>query len=184
MMSFVSYLGIFGSSGTIWKEQRTFALSSLRKFGFGKKSHESKIIEEVEVFLQILEDSKNEPIDITDAIQLCVSNVICSIALGKHFEHNDPDFVVLIELVRTTMKTINDAAMSEVFPFVKYIPGDRFNRKTMLDGVQHLLDLMADIVDEHKKTYDENNIRDFVDCYIKELATSNSETFTGDCKSY
>ena len=38
---------------------------------------------------------------------------------------------------------------------------------------------VAKIVNEHKETYDENNLRDFTDAYIKQIKTSGDPGFTG-----
>jgi hypothetical protein len=54
MFFFILYIGIVSSSGIEWKHQRTFALSKLRDFGFGKRSFESSIMEEIKIFLDLL----------------------------------------------------------------------------------------------------------------------------------
>lgn len=41
-------LGIITTEGPIWKEQRRFALTNLRDLGFGRKSLDSSMIEEVD----------------------------------------------------------------------------------------------------------------------------------------
>ena len=39
---------------------------------------------------------------------------------------------------------------------------------------------MRDIVKQHVETYDEENMRDFVDVYLKEMAGSKDKSFTGN----
>ena len=174
--------GIVCSSGEVWKAQRTFALKSLRSFGFGKKSHESKILDEVAVFLNILDETKGNSFSMTDIIHRCISNVICSIALGKHYEHNDPEFKQLLDMFQANLRVVHVASLTEVFPFLRLIPGDVFKRKKLLDNVQCFKNVMATYVTEHKRTFDENNLRDFIDCYIKELqhGQNQSHHFTGN----
>ena len=67
-------------------------MTSLRRFGFGKNSFESKIMKEVEIFVDLLSEPNGQPIDINVTINTSISNIICSIVLGKHFEHSNPDF--------------------------------------------------------------------------------------------
>ena len=46
--------GIAGSSGSLWKEHRTFAHSTLRDFGFGRLSMEGRITREIEVLVEAI----------------------------------------------------------------------------------------------------------------------------------
>ncbi|KAJ4434999.1 hypothetical protein ANN_23571 [Periplaneta americana] len=56
--SFGKKLGIFFSDGPFWVEQRRFTLRHLRDFGFGKKSMEGFILDEVEDILLHMKDLK------------------------------------------------------------------------------------------------------------------------------
>jgi len=38
---------------------------------------------------------------------------------------------------------------------------------------------VKEIVEEHKETFDENNMRDFIDVYLKEIKEGNDPDFNG-----
>ena len=118
----------------------------------------------------------------TDIIPTCISNVICSIALGKQYEHNDPEFKQLLEMFQANLKIIDLASLTVVFPFLKFIPGDLFKTKLLHNNIKCFKNMMATYVTEHKRTFDENNLRDFIDCYIKELQNEKNKSinFTGN----
>lgn len=91
-LHFVS--GLLWSSGSMWKEQRTFALTTMRKLGFGKRCLQGQIMEEVDCLMEELEKYGNKPFDIQNILNTSVSNVICSLLFGKRFDGNNVrDFI-------------------------------------------------------------------------------------------
>ena len=48
----------------------------------------------------------------------------------------------------------------------------------MTQVVEETYALMRDIVKQHKETFDEDNLRDFVDVYLKEMRTTPDASFT------
>ncbi|KAJ8298464.1 hypothetical protein KUTeg_024995 [Tegillarca granosa] len=119
-----NYRGIAFSSGNIWKEHRTFALTKLRSFGFGKRSIETNISEEVEVLLQFFDDQKGNAFDIYDIVK-------------------------------------RNSKMLENF--------------------------VEEVIKEHKETFEENNIRDYIDAFLVERSRrlgDDENTFTGRSSNF
>ena len=71
-------LGIVFNNGQAWKEQRRFALRSMRDFGMGKLSMEGRIQDEAEQFVDELKKQSGQKLDMQYLITNAVSNVICT----------------------------------------------------------------------------------------------------------
>ena len=186
---FTFSIGLVSTSGHLWKQQRTFTLNALRHFGFGKRSIESKIVEEAGFFVEVLEKNKGLPVCNEDSIREAISNVTCSIVFGKRFSYDDKTFLTLIQ-------NIEDILSNPFVPIVNWIPFlhnfsdlffDVFGTRKCITEVKELKDHFAKIIQVHKETLDENDARDFIDAYLiewqKHTQEEDNTQFTGKYKT-
>lgn len=158
-------VGLLSSSGTHWKQTRTFTITALREFGFGKKSLEGRIREEVEVFLDVISDYGG-PFDVSYDVHVSISNIICSIVFGRRFERNDKDFRWLLDQI--DLKKSSPTSLVTTFPVLRFLPGDPFGIKSFFKKFQDVLDYFRSSVEKHRHTFDPNSPRDFIDAFIQE----------------
>ena len=130
-------LGIGGTSGRIWKEQRKTSLEILRKLGMGKNFLADKIQEEVAHYIQAIEDLEGAPVDLFKLTQVSMSNNICSIIFGQRFEYDDSDFRGYLNAVDQIFKILTGRSRSN-FRF-GYCFDSPFSSKVAVSG-HHLCD--------------------------------------------
>ena len=116
--------GIVTTDGVPWKEQRRFTLSTLRDFGMGKSSLESKIHEEIEYLTMEMKKKVTSPFDTTFSLNSAISNIICSITFGQRFEYHDEAFLEKIDILNSLVKNGHRMRITERMPGLKYLPGD------------------------------------------------------------
>ena len=63
-----------------------------------KRSFESRIVEELEIFLDSITSNNGNPIDLTDYISMSISNNIMSIVVGRKYDYDDPRFKYYVEM--------------------------------------------------------------------------------------
>ncbi|KAK3797172.1 hypothetical protein RRG08_015147 [Elysia crispata] len=162
--------GIVGTSGSLWKENRTVVLSILRQFGMGKNVMAEKIEEEVHAYLDEVEKMDGKPADLKDLTGRAVSNVICSCVLGKRFDYNDAFYRKFLKMFDDTIEGSSAGTLHLWFPQVKYLPGDFFKAKLLLknDAVfdTFIEEMIQNVDDEDAEGINKNSI---VAHYLKEM---------------
>ena len=159
-------------------------MTTLRNFGFGKRCLENQIREEVELFLNDISSTSGKPFDIQDLLMVSISNVICSLAFGRHYDHDDERLHKLLAMINAEFAT--SGGLMNIVPALRHIPGDPFGAKIRIERMQKVLNFLREIVDEHRNTFDEENIRDYIDAFLaeqKRQADITDSTFTGICFS-
>ncbi|XP_048253650.1 cytochrome P450 2U1-like [Haliotis rufescens] len=162
--------GVSGTSGELWREQRRFALNTLREFGAGRNIMENKIHEEVSQFLEAFEAERGQGFDCKRLVNNAVSNVVCSTMFGKRFEYTDPLYVTFLKAIDDIFADLGAAAVSNVLPIVRFLPGDLFKFKKTMRNMDTITTLLIDpMIKEHLQNHDDDNVDDFIHAYIKEM---------------
>jgi len=166
------HLGIIWSNGERWKTIRRFTMQTLRDMGVGKTTIEERILEEVKFVMQYLESSEGNPTCLRRKMSVATSNIIHSVVFGFRYSFEDEKFQKLLDHIDALFSTNTLLSMEGFLPWLRYFKG-RVNRKIE----QHRKELeryIGEQIEEHRRSFDENNIRDFIDLYIASESGANS----------
>uniref|UniRef100_A0A673AJ53 Uncharacterized protein n=1 Tax=Sphaeramia orbicularis TaxID=375764 RepID=A0A673AJ53_9TELE len=158
-------LGVILSNGHMWKQQRRFALSTLKYFGFGKKSLEPMILEEFTYVAKEISKPFNPHLIVNNT----VANIICLLVFGHRFEYGDEQFKKMMKLFEQSIQ-IQVSVLAELynaFPqLMRCLPGPHQKFKRINE---ELKDFVRTEVKDHKQKWDPSDLRDFIDYYLNEI---------------
>ncbi|XP_056089950.1 cytochrome P450 2B4-like isoform X1 [Rhinichthys klamathensis goyatoka] len=164
---------IMATYGHTWRQQRRFALHTLRDFGLGKKSVEERVTEESSYLLSEMLKSEGKPFDPQHAIQNAVSNIICSIVFGDRFDYDNKRFAYLLEILKENINN-SGSLVGQVFnllPIIKHFPGPH---QKIYQNAEELKAFFRESVKAHRETLDPDSPRDFIDAYLLEIEKQKS----------
>ncbi|XP_052572809.1 cytochrome P450 2J4-like isoform X2 [Peromyscus californicus insignis] len=170
--------GLFMSSGQTWKEQRRFTLMTLKNFGLGKKSLEQRIQEEALHLADAIGEEEGQPFDPHFKITNGVSNIISSFTFGKRFEYDNGQFQELLRLLNqaTYLEASMMSVLYNVFPSImKHLPG---SHQTVFRNWEKLKLFVSHMMDSHRKDWNPEEPRDFIDAFFTEMAKHPNKTTT------
>ncbi|CAG9835981.1 unnamed protein product [Diabrotica balteata] len=175
--------GVVGTDGDLWKIQRHFVVTHLKSLGFGFKSMDTMVREELADIMTILKQHKNEELKIVPIISVSVLNVLWKSLTGLRLERNDPSLINLLELLDRRALAFNMAGgVLNTFPWLRYIAPEKSGYNVIVQLNKELKTLLMGTINEHYKTWKEGRDDDLIYSFISEMKRNNGKptTFTED----
>ena len=151
----------------------------MQAFQLGTTAGQQPILQEANKLIKYLRKEGSEAFDPGTVLQLATANVICSFVCGHQFDYNDLHITKLIEYMRAAVTSISYRSIGLFFPKISKAP--IVGVQAFFDCVDLLKEQQRANINDHLKTLDRNNPRDFIDHYLIEMEKNGqADGFTMD----
>ncbi|XP_067839176.1 cytochrome P450 1D1 isoform X2 [Heptranchias perlo] len=167
--------------GEGWKLHKKIAKSALRTFSQTEAQNstylcllEERVCTEVTELIKVLLNlaEKEVGFDPVGPITSAVANVICGLCFGKRYDHNDEEFLSMVQANHKIMRTFASGNIADFLPFFRYLPSPS------LKFADKLNKFMINSIEEHYTSFDQNCVRDITDVFIALCENKNLEQKT------
>ncbi|XP_022093339.1 cytochrome P450 2J6-like isoform X2 [Acanthaster planci] len=165
--------GVAFSSGEAWKTQRRIAMTFMRDFGLNRTDFEDQVAVEAGHLLTEVAKHEGRPFSPYVLMANAVSNVICKVVFGTRYDYDDPQFKRLLGAIYRNIQLIGGVTGAlQVLPgahvFARFLPPVRETG----ENLKLICEFTRDVLEEHKKDFDPEHPRDFIDVYLREMEAS------------
>ena len=95
----------------------------------------------------------------------------------QRYELTDPRALNIVKLITESIQ-VEHLRFLFALPPLRFIFPEQTGWNKQKEVIEETSALMRDIITQHKETFDEENLRDFVDVYLKEMRRSPDVSFT------
>ncbi|KAK3870138.1 hypothetical protein Pcinc_024594 [Petrolisthes cinctipes] len=167
-------LGLVQSNGEHWHNNRRFTLRQLRDLGMGKSKLVSAVQSQSSLLVQEFKKQAGRPAPIPNTLSLAIINVIWHMVSGKEFSLTDPKITQFCQLLNEALERLNLVIVPDYLPWLysvlpNKVIGRVFGIDRTSDTRNKLYKYFIDNIEEHQRTLDPNNPRDFIDGYLMEM---------------
>jgi len=105
-----------------FRNHHKLCMSILKRFGFGQRVMETRILMEVEEMLNKVREQQGRAFDVKQLTTSCVANVIMNMVYGRRFDHSDPTFQQCISVMDEVTARYLTLMVIDIFPILRFIP--------------------------------------------------------------
>ncbi|XP_073494051.1 cytochrome P450 2G1-like [Phyllobates terribilis] len=162
------------NNGEQWKILRTFTVKTLKMFGFGKKSDESKIQKEAQCIVEEFKKYNDYPVDHDKYFTHAFSNVLCGFIFGARFDYKEQRLTKLLQILDDYLYLASSTwgQLLTILPtFMSYIL-KLHQRFTQLS--KDMAEFVHEKVKASLETLDPTSPRHFIDSFLIKMEEKNN----------
>lgn len=171
--------GITAIEGPVWHKHRSFLIKHFKTLGFGDKTMEYKILEELREILNDI-SANGKAAKIEKIVAPAILNVLWTITFGSRRERTDRHLDKLLKLFDRRIKAFDiSGGVLAQYPWLRFIAPEKVGYNLILKLNEEVKGFFMDIIHEHYKTWSDGRNDDFIYSFISEMKEGKDESFNG-----
>jgi 26-hydroxylase len=130
---------------------------------------------EINDLISNLQNESSNAINMEDHIAVATSNVICNLLMSVRFTRDDPRFAKFNRMIEEGMVLFGQLFTVDYIPITQYLPAMRSAKDKIKVNRREMFEFYKEIIDDHRRTFDRDNIRDLVDAYLLEIEVAKEQ---------
>lgn len=124
---------------------------------------------EIDDLISNLQNEPSNSVNLEDHFAVATSNVICNLLMSVRFTRDDPKFAKFNRMIEEGMVLFGKLFTVDYIPITQYLPAMRNAKNKIKVNRREMFEFYKEIIDDHRRTFDRDNIRDLVDAYLLEI---------------
>jgi len=167
--------GLIFSEGELWVEHRRFVLRHLRQLGFGKTSMEDAVQQEYLCLAERLRASESQELEAGELFTAAAINSIWQMIAAQRYALDDPRLHHLVQTISSMTTVIGPDVPVNMFPPLRHVLPRWSGFQTMVEHRHDVVTMFSAVVDEHRRTRDAGDARDYIDEFLAEQEKPDAE---------
>jgi len=165
--------GITGANDDMWWLQRRFIVRNMKELGVGSQKMEQMTLEYISNTCKHFEEvaKHGKPYDIAHSISMASVNALCVIVTGNQALGDEKIARMVDHSGRALSNFLFWGVIGIQFPWIfnYVIPHELMASESYKILKKDVMDYTLETIEEHKRTFNPSNLRDFIDYYIQEM---------------
>lgn len=183
--------GIFFTDGGYWNDQRRFTLRNLRDFGFGRRyeDYEIEVRDEMENLVAMIKEGprythethflkSGGKILLPKALLGCLGNCFLQILASERFERIEQAELFEAGYGAMAFQTMSNeyGKMFSIIPWIRFLFPKLSSFQQVREASMAMCNLMKRVISKQRMSYEDGNVRNFIDLYIKKIIESQASS--------
>ncbi|XP_060073846.1 cytochrome P450 2J6-like [Ylistrum balloti] len=155
--------GLFWTNGNLWLKL-TNLLITTQSDELRQNNLEKQILDELAATSKEIKLAEGRQLAPENMMTRSVFNITASIALGKRFDHSDPEFLTLKDNILFLLTNCKSASPANMFPVLARLASSKFGQVKLRE--EQIFDFFKKKLAEHVERLDVNKCGDYMDVYL------------------